>query len=73
MGQLLNKLKTQTRIATATLSGKIVQIPADVKNFNCPNHFVTQNGKQVKQKYMIFFNPRDKEFTCQCGTIYQKV
>ena len=74
MGDFLNKLKTKTRIAEATLSGKIVEIPKDVKMFNCPNHFQTHNGKVVKIKYPISItNPKMKDFTCDCRTVYKFV
>lgn len=73
MAGMINKLKSQVRVAEATLTGKIVQVPSDVKNFNCPNHWTSYKGKQVKMKMVIHFNPREKEYTCTCGTIYQKV
>lgn len=73
MPGILNKLKTQVRHAEATLSGKIVQIPKDVLRFNCPNHWASFNGKQVKQKFMITLKQNMLDFTCECGTIYKKI
>lgn len=72
---ILNKIKesAKTRIAEMTLTGKIVQIPADVKIFNCPNHSTVYNGKERKVKYPLHFIKNEKERTCECGTIYKRV
>lgn len=72
---MLTKVKkaAQARIAEATLTGKIVQIPQDVVMFSCPNHFQSHNGKQIKVKYPLHFIKNEKERTCECGTIYKRI
>jgi hypothetical protein len=66
---LLSRLKEKAKSAAA-ITGQIVQIPAGVKAFVCPNH-TGPGGKPVK--VVISFLPREKERTCECGTIYKRV
>lgn len=70
MPTILQRLKEKAKTTVASIGGQIIQIPSDCKAFVCPNH-TGPSGKPIK--VVISFNPREKERTCECGTIYRKV
>jgi hypothetical protein len=60
---LKSKPKTENRIL----------IPRNQTKISCQNHTVVFNKKKHKVSYAIVFsNPEDLEYECECGTIYER-